>query len=393
MKWVIIDEISMIPAETLNFINKRLGQLQRKEREDNSDGNEGKPFGGLSVLLFGDLLQLKPVNGHWIFDQYSVAEPYLWKKFQFHELRLNVRQRGDPKMLELCNCIRDGCIEEHPDIRQILIDNCLDNLNPAHFHEAIRVVPRNALASNYNEMKLEELQAERQTLINQGRITGKPIYVLQAKDTHMDRQSFDAPVEGKFIPSDTNKTGVPTRLGIAPGVRIMLPRNLAISKGLVNGAMGFITSINWGQFRKDQLYEGDLPESVEVNFDGAGKHNIRPLTIEFDGNRKTKIKRTMLHCILCWAITAHKTQGMTIPKAVIDIGKRNFAHGQIYVPISRVQTIEGLATQNYTVGKLTKKSLVDQRCLSQLEILRGDIDRQVAIPLCNNASDNLQRLV
>ena len=84
---------------------------------------------------------------------------------------------------------------------------------------------------------------------------------------------------------------------------------------------------------------------------------------------KIKIQRTMLPFILCWAVTAHKTQGMTLEKAVIDIGKKNFAHGQIYVAISRVKSLDGLAVINLTPGKLSKKSLIDSKCITELERL------------------------
>ena len=93
----------MVSAETFVMIHKRVFQLFTSD-----SGRLDKPFVGLNVLVFGDLYQLKPVNCHWIFEQYSASEPFLWPYFRFVELITNVRQENDRRMLDLCNHIRIG---------------------------------------------------------------------------------------------------------------------------------------------------------------------------------------------------------------------------------------------------------------------------------------------
>ena len=303
VSWIIIDEISMVSAETMLMIHNRILQLFPSDNE-----RLHKPFGGLNVLLFGDLYQLKPVNGHWVFEQTAINNPYFWPYFQFVELTTNVRQGKDHRMLELCNNIRVGAVTT-ADI-EVLKTRYIDNFANNAYANSLRIVPTNALANQYNAEKLEAFQVERARMLQEMRISGQPVYTISAVDTHLDPRRMDEIVDPMYVPKDSNKCGgIPTKLGIAPGVRIMLRRNISLANGLVNGAMGVITDITWPNFNKEQLIEGQLPEYVDVLFDDAGAHKIKPITIEFDGNKKVKIKRTMLPFILCWAVTAHKTQG------------------------------------------------------------------------------------
>ena len=100
IKWLIIDEMSMISYEVFRQINLRCQKI--KESEEN--------FGGLNVILMGDLLQLKPCFGHWIFDQPDILvhEINLWKLFEMEQLEQNQRQISDKRYGDLCSRIRTG---------------------------------------------------------------------------------------------------------------------------------------------------------------------------------------------------------------------------------------------------------------------------------------------
>ena len=151
----------------------------------------------------------------------------------------------------------------------------------------------------------------------------------------------------------------------------MLRKNINIAKGLVNGSIGTVIKIEWMNFQKEPLIFGELPEFIEVKFDDITEpERILPISVEFDGRKGTKIQRHMLPMILCWGVTAHKMQGMTLTAAVVDLGKRNFARGQIYVAVSRVKSLVGLAISEICEKKFTKKALVDDRCTKELERLR-----------------------
>ena len=183
---------------------------------------------------------------------------------------------------------------------------------------------------------------------------------------------MDEVVDPIFVPKDPNKCGgLPTKLGISTGVRIMLRRNSNLANGLVKGAMEGVTDITWLMVNKEQIHDCQLPECVGVRFDDAGAHKIKAITIEFDGNKKVNIKRTMFPFILWWAVTVHKTQGITLEKALVDAGRKNFAHGQISLAISRVKTIVGLVLSDLDEKKCTKKSLVDPKVETEIRRLRN----------------------
>ena len=125
--------------------------------------------------------------------------------------------------------------------------------------------------------------------------TAQPISKVTAVDNHLDPRRMDEIVPATFIPLDSNKcAGLRRDLVIAPGGRVFLRRNIYIS-GLVNGAMGIINDITLQILGRDQMLEGQLPPLVQVEFDDVGLHQIKPISIEFEGKRKTKIKGPSFH--------------------------------------------------------------------------------------------------
>ncbi|XP_047025515.1 uncharacterized protein LOC124634135 [Helicoverpa zea] len=163
--------------------------------------------------------------------------------------------------------------------------------------------------------------------------------------------------------------------------RVMLRRNISVSDGLVNGAMGVVKKIKWPALRRDQLEEGELPESVLLQFDDPsvglrikddeGYVAISPVCTTFQAQRGYgDVERRMLPLILSWAVTVHKLQGTTLDKAVIDLGKKNFAKGQIYVALSRVKTLEGIALSDLDANKLLIRPH-DEKALTEMIRLRN----------------------
>ncbi|CAH0403444.1 unnamed protein product [Chilo suppressalis] len=97
----------------------------------------------------------------------------------------------------------------------------------------------------------------------------------------------------------------------------MLPSNISVKKGLVNGSIGFISDIVWPHLRRDQMYETGIP-SIKVNFGNDGEHLIQPIDIQFLAKYSFgTVERRMLPVILSWAYTVHKMQGCTIDHAVV----------------------------------------------------------------------------
>ena len=132
--------------------------------------------------------------------------------------------------------------------------------------------------------------------------------------------------------------------------------------------------------KKTPTILGELPANVTISFDPQPSSRIpansllraiEPLTVSFDGLHGSKISRTMLPFILCWGVTVHKMHGISLETAVLDLGERNFAHGQIYVAVSRICSLRGLRISAWADSKFTQKSLVARKCLEEYERLRS----------------------
>ncbi|XP_076278433.1 ATP-dependent DNA helicase PIF1-like [Lasioglossum baleicum] len=191
------------------------------------------------------------------------------------------------------------------------------------------------------------------------------MYVIDSVDESREAATYGKRPPENVIPANVNNCGgLLNTITLAEGSRIMLRRNISVSDGLINGAMGIVNKFIW--LRRDQLEQGELPDSVLIKFDEESTGNrfkdtdgyipISPVTATFPATRGYgDVERRMLPLILSWAVTVHKLQGTTLNKAVIDLGKKNFAKGQIYVALSRVRRIDGLVLSDLATNKVLNK--------------------------------------
>ena len=141
-------------------------------------------------------------------------------------------------------------------------------------------------------------------------------------------------------------------LQVAKGARIMLRRSICTDDGLVNGAMGTIVGFDWPEGRRT---EGQQPCGLHILFDdcrvgrmtrNSAEHlptTVRPVTATFKSrNGRFRFERYQYPIVLAWAVTIYKVQGLSVDKAVIDLGSSVFAHGQAYVALSRVKSLGGV---------------------------------------------------
>jgi hypothetical protein len=251
INWVIIDEISMVAYSQFRQIHLRLQQFKESEL----------PFGGVNIILMGDLLQLKPFkNQPRVFEfipQY-LCEIDLWKLFEFHDLKINQRQKDDKSYGELCCRIRD--ISQNSDDINILNSRLLNNLlNPDYFSDAVRLYCRKDDVKMYNDLKFQELQNDN---------TNNKVYNLVADDTYGEGLQMNQPIDKNDLYSEEEKCGgIPNFINVKIGCRVMLRRNLDVSQGLVNGSMGIITGFQWDMLRREPMRHGELPLCVLVKFD------------------------------------------------------------------------------------------------------------------------------
>lgn len=216
-------------------------------------------------------------------------------------------QQGDNTFAELLNALRIG--EMKADHFEILAEKIVKEATGEFaIEKALRVYPTNKQVEDHNT-------AVQQWFKNQN----VKIYTIKAQDQLVDatRQLGNRDLN-EIIPTDINKTaGLPKTLEIFVGAKVMLRSNIDQTKGLVNGAIGFITEIIWPHYRREQMYETDIP-SESVDFDRIGTHVIQPKTIQFPAKFSYgTAERRMLPLILSWASTVHKLQGSTVDYAVV----------------------------------------------------------------------------
>lgn len=302
---LIIDEISMVRCDLLDKVNLTLQYYK---------GNK-KPFGGIQVLLFGDLFQLPPVVTDddkslllsYYDNQYFFASDVIKKHpLPLLELRKVHRQENDLEFVKILNNIREGVYLAED--RNTLNRRLKPGYNPSEKESAVYLRTRNRKVWGHNIGKLEELPGE--------------------------EKSFKAYIEDWF-PKEQYPTDYELRLKV--GAKVMLLRNDNDNYKFVNGTQGIISSIYDGTIRVE-TDEGDLISVEKSTWD----------VYDYVYNEETKTidpvvvgSFTQYPIKLAWAVTIHKSQGMTFDKVIVD-ARRSFASGQVYVALSRCRSLAGL---------------------------------------------------
>jgi hypothetical protein len=323
---VIIDEISMVRPDLMDGID----YILRKARESMV------PFGGVQLIMFGDLYQLPPVVQKDLKDYF--AKNYggnfffnadVWKniKFEIRELTTVFRQK-DEDFKAILNAVREGNITNEQ----------LEVLNRRAEEEipsegVIILTTINSSAKRINEIKLNLLEDKAHE--HKAEITG-----------HLEPSAY--PTEETLL--------------LKKGAQIMLLRNDK-EKRWVNGTLGLIDSLDG--------------EEITVNIDGK-IHAVQKETwnkIQYVLNEETNTldekvvsSFTQFPLKLAWAITIHKSQGQTYNTVAIDMGFGAFAHGQTYVALSRCKTLEGI----YLNRKISREDIIVESKI--IDFMQGKIN-------------------
>ena len=220
---LIIDEISLVDSDMLYKIDLRLREITEK----------GVPMGNIAVVVLGDLMQMSPVTGRYIFleprdKQFSIANDIdpLWKKFSCLNLEINHRQGEDREYADMLNRIRIGK-ETEEDIEK-LKERVRDRNHPdiLEAKDALYIFGTNKNVNKMNERRLKETTGEE--------------YMIPAICYHKSIQNFQ-PSEGKA--GEVNKTPFQKNLRLKVGVKVMLTYNIDTSDGLTNGARGDLIGV------------------------------------------------------------------------------------------------------------------------------------------------------
>lgn len=302
-KRLAIDEISMISAELFTKIDQ-VFQLVRGCK---------LPFGGMQLVLFGDFLQLPPVirqeQNELLQREVFAFESPSWKAadFKTHLLTKVFRQK-DENFSSVLNSIRFG--EVTPDVSNLLNSrfNAVDK-NPKL--EPVIVHTHNADVDSINAYRLSKMDGEEEVF-----------------------ESFDTGQPGPLAMIDKHCLA-PRVLTLKLGAQVMLLCNINPEAGLANGSVGTVTGFS-------RCDSGPL---VRVFFNNGEELHVGVHKWEILDGKKVVAARRQIPLRLAWAITAHKSQGMTLDKIQVFLAKC-FECGQAYVALSRARTADGLFVAN-----------------------------------------------
>ena len=341
VRYVIIDEKSMVGRRMLALIDKRLRHAFPEHKN--------KPFGNRSVILFGDFGQIPPVLDLPMFakskrDALSNSGLAAYKHFK-EAYKLNVVQR------------QSGNSKEQQEFRNILLrlrngESTIDDWKTltTRIDDKLSAIKRNRFSNamfiltNWTEVNAVNLE----------RLRSLNVPVAKIKAIHTGSS------EAKKADSDT-ANGLEAELLLARGTRVMLTVNLQTEAGLVNGSMGTV---------QDILFEEDqgppyLPIAVLISFDNYKGHTIcslegervvpiAPVRRTWNDNSNLSCSRLQIPVRLAWAITVHKSQGLTLKKAIIDLGKSEFVAGLSFVAVSRVRALEDIIFKPFSFERLQR---------------------------------------
>ena len=319
--YIVIDEFSVVGQKELAWINRRCKQAK---------GKFDVPFGGINIILVGDLGQLPPVNGKVIFSSKASNELEMEGLFVYNqflsvvELSVNERAKGSDesqlKFRRLLGNIRDGKVTI--DDWKLLLTRSANEKTKSELKNAVKLSHSNKDVAENNFNALHSL--------------GSPIATIPA--LHNKKAAAKC--------SSDDMGGLDPKLLISVGARVMLTRNLWTDAGLCNGATGLVKNVIY-----NDLDSSSFPIAILVKFDNY----VGPSFLEDEANvvpippcsscsesLGTDYERTQFPLRLAWAMTIHKSQGLTLTQSWVDLGKSERSIGLSYVALSRVRNLQSM---------------------------------------------------
>jgi len=331
MDLLVIDEISMVRADVLDGIDEVLRRFK----------NRYKPFGGVQLLMIGDLQQLAPIVKD---EEWEILKPYYDTSFFFssHALKrskfigielTHIFRQSDKRFIDLLNKVRENQMDAVT--LQELNRRYMPDFNPSDEDGYITLTTHNYQSQQINHSKL-------------GTLTTPP-------------HRFQAEVKGEF-PEYSYPTDLVLELKV--GAQVMFVKNdLSPEKRYYNGKIGKITGID------DTIVEVFCPDTSEsIDVEIVEWQNIRFMLNESTQEIDEEVIGTFTQfpLKLAWAITIHKSQGLTFEKAIID-ARSSFAHGQVYVALSRCKTLEGMVLRTPIASHSVKNDTTVIRFTDEVE--------------------------
>jgi ATP-dependent DNA helicase PIF1 len=340
IKLVIIDEYSMVSQVMLGQTDKRLRQ---------ATGKINLYFGGISIILIGDNGQLPPVAGNVLYKFPPKTNLALhgfncYKQFKL-AIRLQVSQRqqnlnndqNQEHFIKFLGRLREGLLDDTQTLIdwQFILKNRVTPINILQFANVIRLYPDNASCHKLNSDKLIGLQSA----ITKITALNSPQRVKNLSEEHF--------------------SGLFNFIYLCNGARLTLTANLWTKKGLVNGANCYVRDIIYLPNAKNNLPHAILLELE--NYQGPKFFPLIDTRVDWIPipalnvyNRNVGGSRTQYPLRLAYALTIHKSQGQTMDKVVIDLGKCEKTLGMSYVALSRVKNFSDFLIEPFPLDRFLK---------------------------------------
>ncbi len=335
---LIVDEVSMLSVKLFDALNK-IGQTIRR--------NHFKPFGGIQLIFIGDFFQLPPVGRYTEPETtmfcFQSANWFSTFTKENHVILKTLFRQKDPTYIKVLDEVRQGVIS--PESAEILRQRTIAKYDDKGTGIIpTKLFPKNADADRVNQMMYLKLKDEERTYSFAKHVnlqtyaeSGKPIPTeLLIRCADLSREEVDVQLELLMENSKINK-----ELKLKKGALVMCLANLDIDAGICNGSQGVI--VDFVQNTTGIGYP-------VVRFLNGITMQITPRVYQHGDYPRIGIEQLPLR--LAWAFTIHKSQGITLEIAEMDLGSNVFEYGQSYVGLSRVRSLEGLYLSGFNPQKI-----------------------------------------
>lgn len=285
LKAIVIEECSMLDSFVFTLVDYAMRQIM----------NINVPFGGKQIILVGDFMQLPPVD---CLTQIFECDSFLNGNFKIHYLTSNHRQDVNSEFYKILQECRYNKLSR----QSLMTLRSRETDNPPH--DILHLYATNKENDSWNTKMFNKLSGKIKNYLS---------------DDYVAHSAY-----AKYL---DNGCLAERELKLKNNARVILLRNLDFERGLVNGSCGYVRDMQKNQ--------------VVVEFDNGEMQTIKPAVWEWTQRDEVVASRKQIPLKLAYSITVHKSQGMTLDRAYIDLTKI-FAEGQAYVALSRLRTLDGL---------------------------------------------------